>query len=134
MFGLCVFLIGYFDSYSEESVGIFYTHGATLRTFDTDHEDGYSIDIDAWLAPFDLGVSQHVLFRAIPTGDHNVYGIELTIHRLSGEDASWRRVNQRFMNAIRKQFLIWRTVSPEAKEAYREEGRRMLGARRREVA
>ena len=134
VFGLCVFLIGYFDSYSEESIGIFYTHGATLRAFDTEHGEGYSIDIDVWLAPFDLGVSQHVLFRAIPTGDHNVYSIELTIHRLSGEDASWRRVNQRFMNAIRKQFLIWRTVSPEAKEEYREEGRGMLEAQRKQVA
>ena len=134
VFGLCVFLIGYFDSYSEESIGIFYTHGATLRAFDTEYGEGYSIDIDVWLAPFDLGVSQHVLFRAIPTGDHNVYNIELTIQRLSGEDASWRRVNQRFMNAIRKQFLIWRTVSPEAKEEYRQEGRSMLEAQKKEVA
>ena len=126
VFGLCVFLIGYFDSYSEESIGIFYTHGAKLQAFQTEKGEGYSIDIDVWLAPFDLGVSQHVQFKAIPTGEHNVYIIELHIQRLSGEDASWRRVNQRFMNAIRKQFLIWRTVSPEAKEEYREEGRRML--------
>lgn len=126
VFGLCVFLIGYFDSYSEESIGIFYTHGAKLQAFPTEQGEGYAIDIDVWLAPFDLGVSQHVQFKAIPTGEHNVYTVELHIQRLSGEDASWRRVNQRFMNAIRKQFLIWRTVSPEAKEEYRKEGRRML--------
>jgi len=42
----------------------------------------------------------------------------LEIRRLSGEDASWRRVNQRFMNVIRKQFLIWRTLSTEDRERY----------------
>jgi len=126
VFGLCVFLVGYFDSYSEESIGIFYTDGAKLSAVDTEKGEGYSIDMNLWLAPFDLGVSEYVRVRAVPTGEHNVYNIELYIRRLSGEDASWKRVNERFMNVIRKQFLIWRTVSPEAKEEYREEGRRLL--------
>ena len=37
-------------------------------------------------------------------------------------------MNQRFMNVIRKQFLIWRTVDTEAKDVYREEGREILTA------
>ena len=126
VFGLCVFLVGYFDSYSEESIGIFYTDGAKLSSFDTEKGEGYSIEMNLWLAPFDLGVSEYVLFRAVPSGEHNVYDIKMDIRRLSGEDASWKRVNERFVNVIRKQFLIWRTVSPEAKEEYREEGRRLL--------
>ena len=30
------------------------------------------------------------------------------------------------MNVIRKQFLIWRTVDAEAKEAYRSQGQELL--------
>ncbi len=124
--GLSVFLIGYFDSYSEESIGTFYTDGAKLGRLDSEYGEGYTIDMNIWLAPFDLGVSQHVVIRALPESEHNIYQIQLDIRRLSGEDASWRRVNQRFMNVIRKQFLIWRTVDAEAKEAYRSQGQELL--------
>ena len=131
--GLSVFLIGYFDSYSEESIGTFYTDGANLTRFDADNGDGYAIDMNIWLAPFDLGVSQHVVIRANPETEHNIYSVALDIRRMSGEDASWRRVNQRFMNVIRKQFLIWRTVDAEAKETYRQQGEEMLVGAQSEV-
>ena len=131
--GLCVFLIGYFDSYSEESIGTFYTDGAHLDAFESEHGTGYAIAMNIWLAPFDLGVSQHVVFRATPEAEHNIFGISLRIQRLSGEDASWRRVNQRFMNVIRKQFLIWRTVDSEAKSSYRLQGEEFLAGTRTAV-
>ena len=132
--GLSVFLIGYFDSYSEESIGTFYTDGAQLSREQTPKGEGYLIDMNIWLAPFDLGVSQHVTVRAMPENEHNIYSVGLQIQRLSGEDASWRRVNQRFMNVIRKQFLIWRTVDAEAKDSYREQGAEMLQGLRSEVS
>ena len=61
-----------------------------------------------------------------PEEETSIFSVRLDIRRLSGEDASWRRVNQRFMNVIRKQFLIWRTVEPQDRENYREKGRQML--------
>lgn len=131
--GLCVFLIGYFDSYSEESIGTFYTDGAKLGNQETPHGDGYTIDMNIWLAPFDLGVSQHVVIRALPVGEHNIFQVDLDITRLSGEDASWRRVNQRFMNVIRKQFLIWRTVDGDAKTSYKNQGAAILAGEAVEV-
>lgn len=131
--GLSVFLIGYFDSYSEESIGTFYTDGARLDRIDTANGEGYSISMNIWLAPFDLGVSQHVIFRATPEPEHNIYSISLQITRMSGEEASWRRVNQRFMNVIRKQFLIWRTVNAEAKAEYRLQGEQILAGEKSQV-
>ena len=131
--GLNVFLIGYFDSYSEESIGTFYTDGAKLSRRETPAGEAYAIDMNIWLAPFDLGVSQHVTLHAIPDAEHHIYSVALTLRRLSGEDASWRRVNQRFMNVIRKQFLIWRTVDTEAKESYRQQGSEILEGLREEV-
>ena len=128
--GLSVFLAGYFDSYSEESIGTFYTEGAELGRIPTEHGEGYSISMVIGLAPFDLGVSQHVVFRALPEAEHNIYAITLAIRRLSGEDASWQRVNQRFINVIRKQFLIWRTLDLETKAGYRLRGEEILSGER----
>ena len=126
MFGLSVFLAGYFESHSGEAMGTFYTDGATLGAIKTEKGEGYTIDTTIWLAPFDLGVSEQVHFEAVPAGEYNIYTLSLRIDRLSGDAASWRRVNQGFMNALRKQFLIWRTVDAADKAKYRAQGEQML--------
>ncbi len=81
-----------------------------------------------WLAPYDLGISQDVRLLAIPTGEYNIYRIEVTIYRLSGDVASWQRVNRGFLNDIRKMFLVWKTSPPEAKAGFTRQGREMLEA------
>lgn len=124
--GLYVFFKEYFSSYEEESVGNFYTQETALSTFKHKEENGFLISFKSWLAPFDLGVSQKVEMRAIPTGEYGIYEIHLEIQRLSGEINTWVRLNRRFLNIIRKQFLIWRTVSLEVKEEYREQGEKFF--------
>ena len=47
--------------------------------------------------------------------------------RLSGDVDSWQRLNRRFLNVLRKQFLVWRTVDQEVKKVYNDEGRELLG-------
>jgi len=84
----------------------------------------FEIDFRSWLAPFDLGVSQEVKLQFLPTSLEKVFDIQLTIKRLSGEIGDWKRTNRRFLTLLRKQFLIWRTLSVEAKEGYIEQGRR----------
>jgi branched-subunit amino acid aminotransferase/4-amino-4-deoxychorismate lyase len=46
--------------------------------------------------------------------------IEIGLHldRVSGDVSSWRRVNRRFLNTLRKQFLIWRTLRAEERDRY----------------
>ena len=128
VFGLSVFLVDYFESHTGESMGAFYTDGARFGSVESATGAGYTIDTTIWLAPYDLGVSQQVHFEAVPTGEHNIFAMTLTIDRLSGDAASWRRVNQGFMNALRKQFLIWRTVDPSNRAKYTEKGRILLSA------
>ena len=128
VFGLSVFLVDYFESHMGESMGTFYTDGARFGSVETETGLGYTIDTMIWLAPFDLGVRQQVHFEAVSTGEHDIFSMTLTIDRLSGDAASWRRVNQGFMNALRKQFLIWRTVDPANRAQYTEKGRVLLSA------
>ncbi|MDO9465417.1 MAG: M28 family peptidase [bacterium] len=123
--GLNVFLKNYFASYEEESVGDFYTNGANLYTSKEKEETGYALKTRTWLAPFDLGVSQDFQLKAIPAGEYNVYNIKLLIVRLSGETGAWKRLNRHFLDTLRKQFLVWRTISPEIKNEYKEEGEKL---------
>ena len=72
-----------------------------------------------WLAPYDLGVSQRVFLRTLPTEDMpGIYRIEMHLQRVSGDVASWQRLNTSFLNVLRKRFLVWRTIPQEVREEY----------------
>ena len=126
VFGLSVYLVDYFEAHVGDSMGSFYTDGAKLGSRESEKGEAYTIATTVWLPPFDLGVSQTVGFEAAPLGEHDIYTMSLMIDRLSGDAASWKRVNQNFMNSLRKQFLIWRTVTAEDKVRYAEKGRGLL--------
>ncbi len=125
--GLCTFLREYFLSYGEESIGTFYTKGARLSTFTTPEGKAYRVETTIWLAPFDLGVSQQLKFSTTPMGRYGFYTIRLSLERVSGETTAWTRLNRRLLDTIRKQFLVWRTVSPKIKAEYRKEGGKIIG-------
>ncbi len=122
VFGLSRFLVDYFESHSGESTGMFMSEGTTLEARTTEKGEGCRIETTIWTAPYDLGVSQRVSFDASPTGEFNIYALSLAIDRLSGDVTSWQRVNRGFMGALRKQFLIWRTLSPEDRAGYIQRG------------
>ncbi|MFA5646566.1 MAG: FtsX-like permease family protein [Candidatus Ratteibacteria bacterium] len=122
--GLATFLTEYFSSYQDVSLGNFYTNGATLSVGNhSDDKKVFSVKTAIWLAPFDLGVSQNLNVHFEPLGQYNFYTITLDIERIGGEAADWKRLNRRFLDGIRKQFLVWRTISPEIKKEYEVQGK-----------
>jgi hypothetical protein len=119
--GVNGFLAEWFQSYEGYSVGDFITEGIYRETFDAENGEAFRIGCKAWLAPFDLGVSQHIKLETVPTELQDVFDLKLTLTRVSGDVSNWKRVNRRFMNTLRKQFLIWRTLSNAERERYLEE-------------
>ena len=117
-----VYLKTVFDAYGEGSVGDFIAREVELSISEdeplakpgTERDDAaqpsYQISMRTWLAPYDLGISQQVSLRAIPTGEHRIYKIETHIERVSGDVVSWQRMNRNFLNVLRKRFLVWRTL------------------------
>jgi hypothetical protein len=112
------FMVEWFEAYEEYSIGDFVTQDVTNFTEPTTYGISYIIQLMAWVAPFDLGVSQKVQLRTIPTDMEDVFEIMLHLERVSGDVSSWRRVNRRFLNTLRKQFLIWRTLRSEERDRY----------------
>ena len=116
--GLFSFLATYFRAYSKYSLGEFYAEGVHLRQGETAEGVSYTIEMRMWLAPFDMGVSQDTALRATPTGQYGIYEIEMVLDRTSGEFQAWTRTNRQFLTLLRKQFLIWRTLSDEVRQQY----------------
>jgi hypothetical protein len=128
--GLNSFLAEWFAAYEEYSIGDFVTQNVETEEQEVDLpiEAGavatgakghvYRIRCMTWLAPFDLGVSQKVMIETCPTTMADVFEIRVVIHRESGDISNWKRVNRRFLNTLRKQFLIWRTLKQGDRERY----------------
>ncbi|MCX7705389.1 MAG: hypothetical protein N2115_03930 [bacterium] len=126
--GLSTFLSEYLNSYQDVSLGNFYTSDTKFSVEKSPTEKHtYIIETNIALAPFDLGVTQKVKIIMSPLGQYNFYTINLEIIRQSGESSDWKRLNRRFLDGIRKQFLIWRTVSIDVKKDFEKQGKIMLG-------
>ena len=64
--GLNRFLVEWFKAYEEYSIGDFISQDVSLEEKDTEYGKGYFVRLMAWIAPFDLGVSQHVELQTLP--------------------------------------------------------------------
>ncbi len=116
--GVGGFISEWLKSYEEYSVGDFVTQNVGTGAYDTEHGEATTVTCRVWLAPFDLGVSQDIELATVPTSLEGVYEIHLKIHRESGDVSNWKRVNRRFLNTLRRQFLIWRTLKKEDRDRY----------------
>ncbi|MCP4671802.1 MAG: ABC transporter permease, partial [Desulfobacula sp.] len=132
------YLYELFDTHRAVSHGIF---SVGRLKMDAQH----NIKFTAWLAPFDLGVMQQVTFNVKKSPLFNNFNkkdtltapsksvvkdspsqaargsfmeIDMTIVRQAGEHNTWWRVNKRFVNLIRKQLLIWRSMDDTEKQTF----------------
>ena len=121
--GLNAFLASYFDAHREESSSEFH-----IDKVDFWVEQGkFMLETMSWLAPYDLGVSQLVTIITTPIPEEKgLYAMSMLVTRESGDISSWNRVNRRFVNFLRKQFLIWRTLTPEERAMFVQKGRKMF--------
>jgi hypothetical protein len=118
--GIAAFLCRYLKDHEELATGAFHVQKTCLST----RAGTVRLECRVWLAPFDWGISQDVLFEVRVTGGEGA--LFLTLHRIEGEVKAWQRVNRRFVALIRRQFLIWRTLGAEHRKRYIAYGRRLL--------
>lgn len=109
------FLAEWLQAYEEYTIGDFVTSDTA---FEESSGPAYAVSATAWLAPYDLGISQHLRLEARPGAAPGIYALELTLHRLAGDPENWPTVNQRFLANLRKQFLTWRTLKKDERARY----------------
>ena len=126
--GMCGFLASFFNAYSEESIGDFYADKVRVIAEDGPRGREYAVQLLLWLAPFDMGVSQFLQIELAPGDAARTFGVSIYIHRLSGQDTYWQRVNRRFMNHLRKEFLIWHTLDEASREFHSQTARDSIAA------
>ena len=122
---MAAFQAEFWAANQEQSIGAgFYVESLCVA------RDGERLHLtaNAWLAPFDQGVMQDVDLTMEPDPDTGYFNIHLTIHRTAGDAATWERVNRTFLDDVRKQFLVWRTLSAEDRQSYVDDLDSLIGS------
>ena len=117
------FLLSHFSGHQDVSHGLFSTGEIA---FEVDADDAVAtaspLPEDAppasfrlvsrvWLAPFDFGIMQQVEIQFCPADeDAGFLEIRVRLTRQAGEVNAWGRINKAFVNDLRKQLLIWRSM------------------------
>jgi hypothetical protein len=132
--GINAYLLFYFRDHSRQSVGEFFTAENLLEQTDTPLGAGYRLSSSIWIAPFDFGISQTLAMDTSPTEDPKVYQTRMKLTRVSGDNEAWAKMNNRFLKHIRKQFLLWRLLTPEERDYFKGEAENALGQQMMETA
>jgi len=122
--GIVSFLAEHFRRHDDAGLGDFAATDTKIRR---DEHGELQLAADLALAPFDLGVTQHLTLTAVPSEIPGVDEIAIHAHRLSGAKGDWVRSNRVFLRGIRRQFLLWRTLGADVIEQYRMETLQELG-------
>jgi hypothetical protein len=126
--GVLAYLGDFFDAHKEGSIGKF--SAGPVDTFSIPDESGRisrGLKTTVWLTPFDLGVRQNLTLLIHPGQFPDIYEVQVVLNRLSGDDGSWYRMNRPFLTELRKQFLQWRSLTPQRMLHYIEASRRAYG-------
>jgi hypothetical protein len=122
--GVVCFLAEHFKEHDDAGIGLFASENVFISR---SAEGNIQLQAHVTLAPFDLGISQDFMLMASPSEIPGIDEVMITAVRQSGTANDWKRSNRVFIHALRKQFLLWRTLSAEVIESYRMATLQILG-------
>ena len=118
--GILVFISEHFGNHTDSSLGSFAASNIQISHGKTEYTDGYILSVDLTLAPFDLGVAEELKMYSAPSDIEGVDVVTVSIIRKDGSKGAWLRGNRRFVDEVRNQFLLWRSLPVETVMHYRE--------------
>ena len=116
--GMAAFQAEFWAENQEQSIGAgFYVEALGVERAG----DILRIEARVWLAPFDQGVIQQTVLKIGPGSDSHYCDIDAELELVAGDRVTWHRVVRTFLDDLRKQFLIWRTLEEEDRQYYAEQ-------------
>ena len=113
--GILRFIAEHFNNHKDASLGMFAAAEVDVAPID---DVNYQLTAAVSLAPFDLGIFQNFKLSSQKSDIDGILEIVVDLERVSGSPGSWIRSNRQFIDDLRNQFLIWRSLPPETVAYY----------------
>jgi hypothetical protein len=109
--GIMHYIEVYLSKYTEASLGdLIATPTVKQSGADEAGRPTYALGYHIALAPYDLGVTQDVIFRGGYDERVESYRVVMEIRRVSGQDTNWVATNKPFLEKLRQYMLHWRNL------------------------
>jgi len=121
LLGVLYFIKEYLESYSGAGQhGLFTVEKINLGKYAENGRTIKRLSAVIRLAPYELAIIENMNLDAVPQKNTNTYRLILYFNRISGITRNWITSNKVFIDTLRKQFLIWRLLSPNDRKSYME--------------
>jgi len=111
--GLCAYLSEFLEVHTGEAEVFSLTNLA--------HEEGEGLKrlvAGIRLEPYERGVAQRAQISLIRDPQTKAWNVEVHLRKMTGELELWTRANRAFLDGLRKQFLMWRALTPKERLRY----------------
>jgi hypothetical protein len=115
--GILTFLKEFVEHHAGEGMGVFASQGKVAYSGNAATKD-HALTFRAWLAPFERNITQDVVFEARKAHDRVRWTFHFRLREVSGVRYMWVKSNKSFVDAFRKQMLVWRAFSDEVVAEY----------------
>lgn len=119
--GILNFIREHFENHGDASLGAFAAKEVEVFQSNASGGSGASMGIQAMvsLAPFDLGVFQRFRMYSKPSEIEGIDEVVVELEKVNGAPGAWVRGNRPFIDDLRNQFLLWRSLPPETTDLYK---------------
>jgi len=111
-------------SFSIERESLFTAEKMSIEEIEEDGARILRLILDCRLAPYDAGIKSDIIIAGVRTDQASQFTFKLVIRRTAGYATTWKVTCPHVADEIRKQILIWRTLTPEERGRYIELARR----------
>ena len=115
--GVLAFLAEFAEGHGE-GADVFWTTKTRLSEGVDDDIRFKRLEMEIRLAPYERGVMQSVHLIMSKGPKEKRWSMRVRIRRMAGTRETWVRLNRPFLTLLRRQMLIWRSLSPEDRELY----------------
>lgn len=124
--GIIFFLMEYFRAFTTAETGVFRVDRIEFSEAVKDDRMEKTLYAEITLPPYDMGVAQRSYIIAYKEPSEPHYRYVLHLIRKSGALYIWKNAVYKFVDAIRKQLLVWRTLPGSDKLEIIERAKREL--------
>jgi hypothetical protein len=124
VYGVFAFISDFMSFHSAEGVGNFVTQ-TNVEVIKQENGDD-AIKAMLWLSPFERGLVMSCALIAVK--DKNRWNFAIDLQHLTGPRYLWLKSTRSFLDVIRNQMLIWRSISDAAILNFSEKGKKQFGA------
>ena len=117
VFGVYSFLREYL-SFSLQRESLFTAESMEVKDLKEGNIEVMRFIANCRLAPYDLGIMSDVIMEGARPNRGTPFSFKLVLQRTGGYASTWRTACPSVADEVRKQILIWRTLTPEERRRY----------------